>query len=297
MRLRKRHWTLIFFLIGILTFAWYWEYRLGRILSNQMDDLTFAERAREVFDDRAEVGYQKGFSRDLRYLRVHHNDTLPLLVFIHGAPSSSAFWLDIMSDSSLLAKTNMLAIDRPGYGGSGVGMAMTSVREQAANIKSVIDSLRLPGQPVVVHGSSYGGTVSARLAMDYPDLVSGLLLQSASMMPQEEYQYWITRPVTHWALSWLVPRSLHTANLEKLSHTQELEDMRDRWDRITAPVVILHGTADWLIYPQNAYFACRKLKNAEVVVHHMLRGKEHDLLWTAPQVLRGYLHELLGRLA
>ncbi len=270
----------------------YAAYRLEPYVRIQMDDHQLSATMQSARLD-AEIGYQQGTTRRLRYLQIGHDPTKPLLVFIHGAPSSSAWWLSIMRDSSLRQAANILAIDRPGYGGSGLGRPMTSVQEQADNVAAVIRSRHFPGQPVIVHGSSYGGTVSARLAMDHPDLVDGLLLQSASMAPTEEYTFWITHPTSHWTLSWLLPSGLHSANHEKLAHEAELRDMADEWDNIDADVVILHGTDDWLIYPRNAYYACDRLTHAPSLVHHMVGGKEHDLLYTAPDLLKHYLHYLI----
>ena len=289
MLLRKKR---LWLLLSLVLFLVYATYRLQPLVTLQMDDATLSATMNSAKLD-AEIGYQQGSSRRLRYLQIGHDTTKPLLVFIHGSPSSSVWWLRLMRDSTLRSEANMLAIDRPGYGGSGLGRPMTSVQEQAENVAAVIRSRRTPGQKVVIHGSSYGGTVGARLAMDHPDLVDGLLLQSASMMPAREYTYWITYPTSHWSLSWLMPSGLNTANHEKLAHQHELEDMADEWHKIEAPTVIMHGTDDWLIFPENAYYACERLTNAQELVHHMVKGKEHDLLYTAPKLLKQYLHYLL----
>ena len=279
-------------LLAVFLFVAYTIYRLEPFVRIQMDDHQLSAILKSEKLD-AEIGYQEGATRRLRYLQIGQDPLKPLLVFIHGAPSSSAWWITMMRDSALRAEANILAIDRPGYGGSGLGQPMTSVREQAENVAAVIRTRRQPGQKIVVHGSSYGGTVSARLAMDFPHLVDGLLLQSASMAPKQEHTYWITHPTSHWSLSWLLPSGINTANHEKLAHQVELEKMASGWQNIDAPTVILHGTDDWLIYPRNAYYACDKLINAPTVVHHMVKGKQHDLLYTAPKLLKHYLHYLL----
>ena len=78
-----------------------------------------------------------------------------------------------------------------------------------------------------------------------------------------------------------------------------------RWDAnwsdaqncITAPTIILHGSDDGLIYPDNAYFACDQLSNAASLDMTMAPGRGHDLLWTAPKLLRRSLHQLLDEAA
>ena len=293
MSFRKKR---LYLILAVALFALYAGYRLQPYVRIQMTDDQLSAAVLNANLEVAEIGYQEGTTRRLRYLQIGQDSTKPLLVFIHGAPSSSAWWLSIMRDSSLRADANLLAIDRPGYGGSGLGRPMTSVQEQAENVAAVIESRRLPGQRIVIHGSSYGGTVSARLAMDYPDLVDGLLLQSASLAPSQEYTYWISRPTSHWTLSWMMPSGINSANHEKLAHETELLDMVGEWKNIDANTVILHGTDDWLIYPRNAYYACDRLTNAPLLIHHMVAGKQHDLLYTAPQLLKHYLHLLLDKL-
>lgn len=295
---KKRFYFFLFFLLPLIAFVVYALYRIEPYKRNQWTD----EQLLEAFSldtlNAVELGFLEGKDRKLRYLQVGNDSTKPLLTFIHGSPSSSAFWVKMMQDSTLRARANLLAIDRPGYGGSGLGIPMISVKKQAEYVAAVIRERQMgDGQPVLLHGSSYGGTVSARIAMDYPELIDGLLLQSASMAPKEEYTYWITHPTSRWPLSQLIPPALRTANNEKLNHQEQLEDMADRWENIDAHTVVIHGTDDWLIYPPNAYFACDQLENAQSLVHHMVDGGEHDLIYRTPKLLKRYLNRLLDRVA
>lgn len=291
---RKKRFYLLIFLLPLVVFVIYAAYRLKPFVENQWDDAKLTAAIANGNYGEASFGYLKGPTRDIRYVQLGEDPQKPLLVFVHGSPSSSAFWFKLLQDSSLRAEANLLAIDRPGYGGSGLGLPMISVAEQAKNVATIIQQrLATPDQPVILHGSSYGGTVSARIAMDYPSLIKGLLLQSASTAPKEEYTYWVTYPTSHWSLKWLLPSAINTANVEKLNHQTQLEKMADKWANIKAKTVILHGTADWLIYPPNAYYSCDKLVNAKEVIHHMLPGREHDLIYTAPQLLKQYLLRLV----
>jgi len=293
-KLRKKFF--LFALISILAAGAVVVYAgLKRLTRSQWSDKRMTEHFTSGVYGETTIGYLEGPSRRIRYLQIGEDSLKPMIVFIHGSPSSSSFWRKMMADSSLRARANLLAIDRPGYGGSGLGKAMTSVEEQAANVAEIIRQRR-PGkdQRLILHGSSYGGTVSARIAMDYPDEVDGVLLQSASMMPREEFTYWISKPTNHWSLRWLMPRAVRTVNTEKLNHEAELVDMAGKWDRVTARVVIAHGTNDWLIYPPNAYYACDQLTGAEEVIHHMVKGAKHDLIHSAPELLKEYLHYLLN---
>lgn len=293
---KKRFYVIALLLLPVLAFFGYALYRFQPFIQNQWDDAKLTAAIAKGNYGEATFGYLEGPSRKIRYVQLGEDAKKPMLVFIHGSPSSSAFWFNLLRDSVLRSEANLLAIDRPGYGGSGLGVPMISVAEQAKNVAAIIRNRQVvPDQPVILHGSSYGGTVSARVAMDYPAMVDGLLLQSASTAPKEEYTYWATHPTSHWSLSWLLPSSLQTANYEKLSHQEQLENMSGGWENIDATTVILHGTKDWLIYPPNAYYSCDQLVNAKEVVHHMVEGKEHDLITSAPKLLKRYLYRLVDK--
>ena len=199
----------------------------------------------------------------------------------------------MLRDSSLLSQAKLMAVDRPGYGYSGYGQPETSVKQQAALIAKVLQDKRDEHSSIILHGSSYGGTVAARLAMDFPDLVDGLLLQSASLMPGREKTYLFSHITKHWPLSWLLPGSIHVANMEKLSHKIQLDSMAGLWDRIKSAAIILHGENDDLIYPENARYAYERMKNAAFLEVNMLEERKHDLLWTKRQLLEHSLEKLL----
>ena len=222
--------------------------------------------------------------RPMRYVEIGKDDR-PLIVFIHGAPSSSAFWLSLLRDSLLLRKAKLLAVDRPGYGYSGYGKPEVSVKKQAALIATILKEKRKTHRKIIVDGSSYGGTVTSRLAMDYPELVDGILLQSASTEPGAETTYWISYPTSHWSLKWLIPGSIQVANSEKLSHKTQLEAMTKGWERIRSACILLHGEDDTLIDPSNLAYARERLRNARVLESRLFAGSKHDLLWTQRQAL------------
>lgn len=252
----------------------------GRVLSDN------------AFGYEAHFDYYEAEGRKLRYLEIG-SDSLPLVVFIHGAPSSSSFWKGLLRDSSLLSRAKLLAVDRPGYGYSGYGDPEVSVRKQAELIANIIREKRGRHPSVILHGSSYGGTVAARIAMDFPALADGLLLQSASVAPGEEKTYLFSHITENWLLRWLLPGSIHVANAEKLSHKVQLDSMANLWNRIRSSVIVLHGKADSLIYPSNALFAKERLNNASYLEVQMLEGRKHDLLWTKRELLLMSLNKLI----
>ena len=265
------------------------------LLHFRIEDNAYLKRLNNnPFGLEAKVSYHQDHGRKVRYVEIGR-DTLPLIVFVHGAPSSSSFWKDMLQDTTLLSHAKLLAVDRPGYGFSGYGRPELSLKKQARILSKILKKKRKEHPKIVLHGSSYGGTLVARLAMDYPNLIDGILLQSASVAPGEEKTYWISYPTSHWALKWLIPPAIQMANAEKLSHKIQLDSMANRWHRIKSKAIILHGDNDGLIYPKNAYFAKEKLINAPIIDFKMLPGRGHDLLWTKRELLIESLIKLLTK--
>jgi len=284
--LRKKRLYFSIALFGFLAWAYH---ALGTRLS---DNEILKRLSDNPYGLEASVHYFETEGRRMRYVEIGY-DSLPLIVFIHGAPSSSSFWEGLLRDTHLLRRAKLLAVDRPGYGYSGYGHAEVSVKKQAALIAPILQKKREIHQTIIVHGSSYGGTVSARLAMDFPNLVDGILLQSSSNKPGAETTYWIAYPTNHWSLRWLIPGALRVANAEKLAHNAQLQQMAEGWKRITSAVIILHGLNDRLIFPENAPYAKNRLINAAFLKIKMASGSRHDLLWTQRDLLIRSLKELL----
>ncbi len=283
---RKRFYFSLAF-IGLLVFAY------DFLAMRQNDFALKHDLQRNPFAYEATVGVHNDSARKIRYVEIG-DVAKPLIVFVHGAPSSISFWQALLTDSTLLRNARLMAVDRPGYGYSGYGKPEISIKEQARLVAEVIRQKRSQYSKIILHGSSYGGTVAARIAMDYPKLIDGLLLQSASLAPGEEETYAISYVTHHRLMRWLIPGALRVANSEKLSHREQLEGMRPFWKNIVSPTIVLQGDADGLIYPSNAEYAFERLINVASKEMLIAEGSGHDLLWTRRNLLVASLMKLLG---
>ena len=220
-------------------------------------------------------------------------DTLPITILVHGAPSSLSFFNTFYGDTSLTNHTLLVGVDRPGYGYSDFGKSVTSVKDQARFLQPLIDHYYRQGRKVVLAASSYGGSVVAKLAMDNPDAVSGILFISSSLAPGQEYTYPISYVIDSPWFSWLFPTILRVANDEKLHHRQALEDIQDGWERIRSRIILLHGKADELIYFSNAEYARKHLTNAASLRLVPVDGLGHTLMFDRPELIKSSLLELI----
>lgn len=222
------------------------------------------------------ISYYETHNRKVRYIRVGENDTTKASVlFVHGAPSSLSYWNAYLSDSSLLDKATVYAVDRPGYGYSGFGEPLANIEAQAAIIRPILDSLQKAHRPIVLVGASFGSPIVCRIAMDYPDLVDGIVLVAPPLGPGRERYFWFTYLVENPLIHWVVPRMLQSANREKVHHREDLDSMLPLWPRIHVPVSYLQGTEDGLVFTSNLQFAKDHLVNAPSLDVQMIPGRGH----------------------
>jgi pimeloyl-ACP methyl ester carboxylesterase len=126
-------------------------------------------------------------------------------------------------------------------------------------------------------GGSYGAAVACRLAMDYPDMVDGLVLTGPAIGPGRETYFWFTNIIENGAIRWFIPRLFRSANTEKVHHKAELEKMLPYWKNIKVPVAFLQGENDEIVDTSNASFAREHLINVPFLDITIIKGREHRL--------------------
>lgn len=117
------------------------------------------------------------------------------VVLLHGALTTHVDWLDAPL-AAFAKRGRVLAVDRPGHGGSQRARFAATPREQARQIR---EALRRRGveRPLLV-GHSFGGMVALAWAEQFPKDAAGLLLLSPITHGE-------LRPLEHAALA---PRGL-----------------------------------------------------------------------------------------
>jgi len=278
-------WALVLLIVLLLIF--------DRLVQFRMDDTSLTKYFRD-HKDQAHIAYYKAGGRDVRYVQVGDKPEATLL-FIHGAPSSLSYWRGYLSDSVLLSRATIYAVDRPGYGYSGLADPLPDIAAQAAIIKVILDSLHHAHHPVVLVGVSYGAPIACRLAMDYPELVDGLVLSGPALAPGQERIFWFTYMIENPLLHWVVPRMFQSANQEKIHHKEELTKMLPLWPRIHVPVAYLQGANDELIFTSNAEFARTHLTNATSLDIQLIPGRGHLIAFSEKARIEKAILEVLDK--
>jgi pimeloyl-ACP methyl ester carboxylesterase len=261
--------------------------------------MSFRMSAREIDDyfkrQHVEVKQQSYISdsREIHYVSAG-DSTRPLVLFIHGSPGSLSAFIHFLADTSLLQKGFLITTDRPGFGYSNFGRGIGSLQKQAAILKPILDKYKAC-RPVILIGHSLGGPLIARMAMDYPELVDGLIIVAGSIDPElEPDEVWFRAPLATPFLSWLLPRSLRASNEEIYHLKPELEEMLPRWREIHCPVIVIQGKKDSLVPAANAEFAKRQLVNAPVEFVFK-DDMDHFVPWSNPELIHDAIVRMISQ--
>jgi len=233
-------------------------------------------------DIKGTLHHYKVGKRVINYLAVG-DSTLPLVVFIHGSPGSLSAFIDFMADTALLKRAQLVTVDRPGFGASNFGYAEPSLQKQAALLRPILE-LNKKQRPIILVGHSLGGPLIARMAMDFPELIDGLVMVAPSIDPQLEPHEWFRGPLATPFLKWILPRSLRASNDEIYKLKPELEEMIPLWSKIRANTIVIQGTKDDLVPMENAAFAKKMLINAPVNLV-MIEDMNHFIPWRKSEVI------------
>ena len=244
----------------------------------EMESRTSAEALKLQRDDPAAfVSYTVG-ARQMRYVDVGRGPDKPLVVFIHGSPGDWRGWADYLIDPELTQRAELVAVDRPGFGGSGAGAVEPSLVQQGRDIAPLLDKVAA-GCRVVLVGHSFGGPLAVRLAMDNPSKVTDLVILAGSIDPAMERTAWYQYPADWPVISWMLPDILVVTNREIRALKDELLAMLPLWPRVTQRVTVMQGGKDNLVPPENADFAQKMLTHATSVNIVLIPEMNHFLPW------------------
>lgn len=203
------------------------------------------------------------------------------LILVHGTPGSASGWADFLLDPP--AHLDVVALDRPGFGRSQHTGAVTSLGAQAAAVAALLPG---DGRRAVLLGHSLGGAIAARVAAEHPQQVAALVLLAASLDPALEKVHPLQRVGAWPGVRALLPRAIRHANEELLALEPELRALAEWLPRISAPVLIVHGTQDDLVPVANVAYVQPRLAGAACLTTQLLDGHNHFLPWNSADRVR-----------
>lgn len=222
-------------------------------------------------------------SEAIRYLWYKNEDpTVPVVLFIHGAPGSSSSFLPYLTDERLREGFSIILVDRPGYGYSDYGN-YRPIPEQYDAIQLLLTHSKI-NENVIPIGHSFGGTIAGFIAIQNPDWLSGAIMIAPAIDPEQEKYLWFGKLALYKSTRWLAPRSLRVAADEKYSHEDELKTFINDWDQIKKPIFHIHGDADGLVPYGNVTFSKENIPNKWLEIKtfenkgHLIPFKEREAM-------------------
>jgi pimeloyl-ACP methyl ester carboxylesterase len=107
---------------------------------------------------------------------VVYRGTRPLTIVMEsGGGASLAAWSGVEATLATRTGATVVAYDRAGFGGSGLGPAELTPRQQVRQLHQALERLETAPHRIVV-GHSYGGLLAVLHAHLYPENVRGLVL-------------------------------------------------------------------------------------------------------------------------
>lgn len=223
--------------------------------------------------------------RPIHYVEISNSTPKPLVIFIHGSPGNWKGWAEYLVDEELIKKAHLIAVDRPGFGQSGKGKVERSLAQQAKDLSALLDKAE-KNQRVILVGHSYGGPLVSRLAMDYPQKITDLIILAGSIDPALEETKWYQYPAQWRIINWAVPTDLLVTNREILALKSDLIAMLPLWKNIHQRVTVIQGEKDDLVPPANADFAKKELVGAKPLEIVRLPNNNHFLPWNQTALVK-----------
>lgn len=223
------------------------------------------------------------------------------VLFIHGTPGSWHAFGRYLTNTELRDDYLMVALDRPGWGGSrpltANGTPDTKKEKQSDLLRFDPQSRAIqlvmnqyPNTRWLLVGHSLGASIAPRVALEAPEQVRGLLLLAGSLAPNLGKARWYNHAANLLFIHWLLPRELRYSNDEIMVLRRELMDLEQdiAEQGLSTPTLIMQGMKDKLVSPRNTAYArvqwAVNVPNLEIIE---LEDAGHFLPWKhAPEVVK-----------
>lgn len=209
------------------------------------------------------------------------NNTHPTFVFIHGSGDNAHVWDAVIA---ALPQYTALALDLPGHGAliDRPGPATMSIEDYTGVVRAELTRRGL--EHICLVGHSLGSAIALRMAVDYPALVSRLVVIGAGarlrvlpeLLTQTQTDPAAKARLIEWAfapahqqqarafagqLAPTAPGILH----RDLAACNAF-DMMSELGHIAQPTLVITGEEDRLTPPKYAHYLAEHLDNARLVL-------------------------------
>ncbi len=236
------------------------------------------------------------FGHTLRCYELQQAGAKLDIVFIHGTPATAAAFREQFRHP--FPHANLLAVDRPGFGGSGPDRRVPSLDDQANAIGALLP--HGPTRQTILVGHSYGAPVALVAALKFPPQIAGVVLIGGSIVPAQERPFPIQRAADWPLVSWLAPRALRQCNRELLTLRDDLVRLQPQLRELAVPVIMLHGGKDYQVPISNVEYMRAQLAAAgkgNLFEPLVFPEYNHFIPWEHPEAVEAAIRIMSDRLS
>ncbi len=126
--------------------------------------------------------YVEIFNTSIHYIDEYTVDkTGPVFLFLHGNPTSSYLWRNIIPYTAPLGRS--IAIDLVGFGKSGKPDIDYTYQDHIKYVNGFIETLRLKNIVLVIH--DWGGAIGFNYAINNPENIKGIVFMETFCRPMQ----------------------------------------------------------------------------------------------------------------
>lgn len=231
-------------------------------------------------------------------LRYWQGGTGSPVVHIHGAQGPR-----LTAAYDLLASHHQLtALQIPGYGGSWVDPALASTRDVAAAWAPVLRSIVTA--PFALWGTSLGAKVALWLALDHPDLLNRLILESPAAIRPVDHSLLKFAPAELPARVYAHPELADDPPVDPAVARQQLDlalrlqgpnrdpELEGRLPELSVPTLVVFGERDGIVPPEMGREYVRLMPQAQLV---FVWDTAHAVQRERPEAFCGLVEDFLSR--
>ncbi len=177
------------------------------------------------------------------------------LIIFHGTPSNRYLFSRFMRTAPPGVEIVLPA--RPGFG-RGHETAVTDFGEQVAAIKPFLPSSVEGGgafgdKKIVVLGLSYGGELALKAALDFPEIVRGVVTVSALIDEPHDYALTLERLGRDQRIEEYVPNRFKKVREEVAGRRTQIGPLLEAIRELSIPIEVVHGDFDAIVPKSNAF--------------------------------------------
>jgi pimeloyl-ACP methyl ester carboxylesterase len=251
------------------------------------------------------MAYVQVNREELFYAENHSPGARLTMVLVHGAGESHLIW---PAQMRRVEGATVYALDLPCHGKSG-GRGRASVAEYVEVVRGFLDARKI--ERAVIAGHSMGGAIAQLFALTYPARTAGLLLVATGaklrVAPQilegilenteavldfiSQYAWGPNAPAELVKLGRAQMASVFSGIIANDYVACNTFDVIGRVGQITAPTLVIGGTADQMTPPRYATFLAEKIPGARLA---LIEGAGHMVMLEQSEQVARHVHEFLA---